>query len=213
MKDYNLCENCEEYYELDVGECGTCEQPLVLDSRDAISVWRLGDIEDGVVGPILAGIREALGRKVVLQPGFVREEPADRSDAGWNGISANVFLRQVDARHQARKGTFLSLGITEENIVPSADYNFLFGYAFKDAAVMSLDPLKGDDPDRELLVERAVKIAVHELGHGLELDHHSYDDGVRCTMVGDEEVDDLDTVDEGTATFCKDCLRKIGPRL
>lgn len=212
MNDYNLCENCNEYHHLDEAECGLCGQPLVLNSKGAISVWRLGDIEDGVIGPILAGIRRSFGRKVVLQPSYIREDLSDRSTQGWNGISATVFLNQVDARHAASEGAFLSLGITKENIVPSSDYNFLFGYAFEDAAVMSLAPLEEDEPERDLLVDRAVKIAVHELGHGLGLDHHGYEDGVECTMVGDEEVDDLDTVDEGTAELCRDCRKVVAAR-
>ena len=105
-----------------------------------------------------------------------------------------------------------SLGITEKNIVPSARYNFLFGYAYMGlpAAVMSLHQLSTDRPSPGVLAQRVLKIAVHEIGHTFGLDHHEYDDGIDCVMVGDEEMDSLDTVDESTALFCEECSGRIG---
>jgi predicted Zn-dependent protease len=208
--DLNICEHCNLLHPLERLECSNCGQPLFIDSRGALSLWRLGDIEAGLLGYIVKGVSDALGVPTVIQPGFVHEKPSARPT--WKGRSARVFLDQILARH--KKGTAVTVGITEDNIVPSSRYNFVFGmgYLGQPAAVISLCPLRDDDPSTELLVQRAVSITVHELGHTAGLDHHGYDEGIECVMVGDEEEDSLDTIDEGSVEFCTDCLRKITKR-
>ena len=206
MRDHNICEHCSLYFETSTRACSQCMQPLVLDARGAISIWRLGDIDDGALGPIMAGVRRIFGKPVVLQPGFLDERPSARPKP-WKGISATTFLKQVERRH--RSGTYLSLGVTETNIVESSSENFLFGLAFETSAVMSLKQIR--DRGRasiELIAERVVKIAAHELGHGLGLDHHPY--GTNCVMEGDLEQDNLITLDAGTDRFCSGCRAALG---
>lgn len=210
MKDYNVCEHCSTYQSLDARDCSGCNQPLIRDARRAISVWRLGDIEDGRLGPLMARLREEFNAPVVLQPSFIDERPSARTD--WKGLSASTFLAQVERRHS--RGTFLSLGITEENITAGRDWNFLFGLGRMDGrtAVMSIHPLD-DGCDDDVLADRIFKIAQHELGHALNLDHHPYGAGVDCTMVGDTEVDSVDTLDASDAGFCADCSSEVKKHL
>ena len=203
MRDHNICENCDLYFAISTRSCSQCRQPLVLDPRGSIEIWRLGDIEDGALGPIMAGVRRIFGKRVVLQPGFIDERPSARAKP-WKGIAASTFLNQLVRRH--RSGTYLSLGISEMNIVSCTQENYLFGLGCETSAVMSLHPLREDGADEELVRERAVKIAAHELGHGLGLDHHGYDDGIECLMIGDTELDTVGTVDAGTDRFCRECL-------
>lgn len=206
-KDWNVCEHCNLYLPLDAAICPNCEQPILLDAKGKISLWRLGDLPDGIIGNLAAGLRVAFGVSAVIQPTFLDERPSQRP--AWRGLSAGVFLDQVERRHLV--SVFVNLGITERNIVPDSRHNFLFGYAYqgKPAAVVSLHALSKDDPSEKLLVTRVLNIAIHEIGHTLGLDHHGYNDNVECVMIGDDEIDSIEGVDECSSTFCADCQRGV----
>ena len=206
MKDTNICENCNHYLSFDCDVCPHCEQAMILDSTGKLCLWRLGGIRDGILGHIAHQLRLAFQLPVLIQPAYLDERPSARPT--WKGLSSTVFLEQVHRRHRA--GTFVSLGITEANIVPDARHNFLFGYAYVGlpAAVISLKAMDADAPTHELLINRASSIAVHEIGHTLGLDHHSYESGIDCVMVGDSEVDSIETLDVGTPQFCEACRLK-----
>lgn len=104
-----------------------------------------------------------------------------------------------------------NLGVTSYNIVPDRNHNFVFGLAYlgHKSAVMSLHPLLVDDPSPATRCCRLYKIAAHELGHSVGLEHHSYDEKIKCLMTGDEDVDCLEELDDEKATFCRSCRKKI----
>ncbi len=185
----------------------------MVDARGAVSLWTLGPMRAGFVRSLSTAVTRALGVPVVVQPAAVDARPSVRSAAGWRGRSANVFLAQVERRKLA--GAVASLGITEDNITPRRDWNFVFGLAYlaRPACVLSLHMLDADCPSRRRLVTRAAKIALHEIGHTFGLDHHSYEEGVDCLMIGDADVDSVETIDARGGRFCADCAAVVARRV
>ncbi len=100
------------------------------------------------------------------------------------------------------------LGIADEDLfVPSL--NFVFGEADLDGpvAVISLTRLRQDfyglKSDESLFYERAVKEAVHELGHCFGLRHCS---DTKCVMHFSNSLQDTDIK---SANFCPLCEKKL----
>ena len=161
--DKSICPKCGAGSARDARLCTTCGTPLVLTSKGAVAVWRLGEVRSDVLDGIVRMIGKSLRLPVVVQPALLDPRPSRRAE--WRGASATAFLNQVDRRTD--RGTVFSLGITEENIVPGAAWNFLFGYAYlgQPSCVITLHQMSSASPKARDLVRRAVTIAIHEIGH------------------------------------------------
>ncbi len=99
------------------------------------------------------------------------------------------------------------LGVVDVDLfVPGL--NFVFGLAAGNTAVISLDRLKpeyyGEMKNVSLFRERALKEAIHELGHTFGL-HHCPE--IRCIMHFSNRLEDTDIKGLG---FCRNCSIKIG---
>ena len=104
------------------------------------------------------------------------------------------------------------LAITDEDLfVPQL--NFVFGEAAIDGRVciISLHRLRpefyGQQPDKSLFTERALKEAIHELGHTFGLRHCP---NPQCVMFFSNMIEDTD---RKSAHFCEETTRKLRPRL
>lgn len=121
---------------------------------------------------------------------------------------STAILERLAADPLAEGGARL-LGITEHDLyVPVL--TFVFGEAQIGGpfALVSLHRLReefyGLPPRPELLLQRAVKEAVHELGHTFGLRHCA---DWRCVMASTHSVERLDVKSEW---FCAKCLRAAG---
>ena len=157
--DSNICPACGGTSALAARQCSRCDETLLLPTRNSIAVWRLGEVRPAVLNGMVRLIAKSLGLPVIVQPSLLDPRPSRRP--GCNGASATAFLNQVARR--SRRGTVFSVGITEENIVPGAAWNYLFGYAYlgMPSCVVTLHQMSSDDPAMDLLVKRAAAIAIH----------------------------------------------------
>lgn len=146
-------------------------------------------------------------------------------------VSCRVVVDQVDARfaYDSARGQFNStailaalavlpaspgailLGVTDGDLyVPVL--TFVFGEAQMPgrASLVSLHRLRNEfyglAPDPDLLRERLLKEALHELGHTQGLRHC---DDWRCVMVRSHAVERLDVK---SAQYCMSCAAHIGLR-
>jgi len=131
--------------------------------------------------------------------------PEDALEIPTGKYRADALLRELKHRRPGR-GVH-RLGITEAE-VSIEDWNFVFGLAEMpgSTAVMSLAKLRPKRSSREsgaLLRERAVKIAVHELGHTFGFRHCGDE---RCVMSYTETAAGVDATE---ATFCAKCRSRL----
>jgi archaemetzincin len=98
--------------------------------------------------------------------------------------------------------------VTEADLYASG-LNFVFGEAAVpgQVAVMSLARLRPQTPghgmDRGLLLERATKVAIHELGHLMGLGHCANE---TCVMWFANSAGELD---RSGREFCRSCGRRL----
>jgi archaemetzincin len=140
-----------------------------------------------------AGLAYAVGRPVPL--------PQDAYDRRRNQYLANALLGlAARAAHALADPGTKVLAVTEADLYAD-DLNFVFGIAQSRgrAAVISLCRL-GLSADPLLRRERALKEAVHELGHTLGLAHCP---NAKCVMHFSNSLADTDRKGNSLCTACE----------
>ena len=163
------------------------------------------------IGPLDAQLLEWLGQSLydkfrmraeilspALDPSFALH--AERQQYHSTEILANM-QRYVNG------STWRLLGITQLDLyIPILTFVFGEAQLGGSSAVVSYHRLQqefyGLPQDRDLLANRLLIEAVHELGHTLRLTHcHDY----QCAMAPSHAVEWIDIKDSG---FCEDCLAR-----
>ena len=168
-----------------------------------IDLFPIGDMDPGVLQKLKVGLKALFGCPV--QIGDPIPIPDQAFDPARNQYLSDAIISSL--RQHKNKSAHL-LGITEVNIYTHG-LNFVFGQADSagHVALISLNQLRGENyglpDDKSILVERALKEAVHELGHTMGLGHCR--DG-NCVMHFSNSLIDTDIK---SCYFCSRCQPKL----
>jgi archaemetzincin len=174
----------------------------------AVYVAALGAVDEEFLTAAEQGLAKAYGVQVRRLPPM--EDPAYAFDAQRKQFSSAHVLRQLLTRMPADAMSLLAL-TGRDLFIPML--SFVLGQAQLNgpAAVVSLARLHqefyGLPPDRQLVVERVTKEAVHEVGHTLGLIHCPDN---KCPMSLSNNVLHVDI--KG-ATLCENCAVVVEDKL
>jgi len=168
-----------------------------------VDLLTIGDIDPCILQELKGGLEAVFGCPVnIIKPIPVPDRAFNRSR---NQYLSDALLDQL--RQQKQKSAHL-LGVTAVDIYTDG-LNFVFGQADAAArvALISLHHLRDEDcalpGGEQLLLERSLKEAVHELGHTLGLGHCE-DTG--CVMHFSNSLIDTDVKGR---YFCSRCRPKL----
>jgi archaemetzincin len=172
-----------------------------------VGVVCAGDVEEDVLNHISEGLGEQL-RAGVANLGRLAIPPEAYSPTR-NQFSSSDILGAFN--RQVKRIEDVLLVVTEVDLyVP--ELNFVFGEAHPQAGacIISLARLglsyAGERADKQLMKERALKEAIHEIGHLLGLGHCTLKD---CVMYFSNSLIDTDRKGRG---FCRSCQKKVAKR-
>ena len=168
----------------------------------------LGSLDADVFDAVAQAVEDAFGVEVAVRAPLPIPEHALNEARGQ--YLSTVILRSLGP--SIPPDALRLLAITDEDLfVPQL--NFVFGEAAIDGRVciVSLHRLRpefyGQQPDKRLFTDRAIKEAVHELGHTFGLRHCR---DPRCVMSFSNTIEDTD---RKSAHFCEETTRKLRPRI
>lgn len=180
-----------------------------------IYLQKIGDINQFVLNKLKKDLKLIFKKyidAVEISPDFISlsESKYERQ------YTASKIINKI-IEHEEEKGFFRTLGVTEKDITKKnlslvGVVNFVFGAARKSVgvAVISTKRLREEfyrRPENESLFQlRALKEAVHELGHTFYLKHCKDNS---CVMKKSSGTRSLRDTDEKSHSFCKSCLEKI----
>ena len=152
-----------------------------------------GELVQLVVDLGRAGLSVTLSEAAALPPSAY-----DRDRGQFRAERLLALVRGLDGRR--------ILAVTGRDLYAEG-LNFVFGIADAPgrAAVISLARLRGGGADEETFRTRAVKEALHELGHTLGLPHCP---NPLCLMHFSNSLDDTD---RKSSRLCEACVLRAGP--
>jgi len=176
-----------------------------------LTVLRIGNVNIETVQQVLHGLSQAFPEVKCTLSESVMPIPKEAYNQLRRQYHSTRILAKIINFVEKSKSDVV-LGVTTFDLyVPSL--NFVFGEAHcpGNVAIISLFRLNpefyGQSPDKQLFYERAVKEAVHEVGHTLSLGHCK---NTSCVMFFSNSI--LDT-DRKKSTFCEKCSTLVAGAL
>lgn len=164
----------------------------------------VGGVDHGILAEIASALKEVFKRDSDIEDAV--PVPEDAYDPKRRQYHSTLVLEHLKA--PTKEGYERLLGVTEEDLyVP--ELNFVFGEAdpSSGASVISLRRLRqefyGLRPDQGLFTLRAIKEAIHEIGHTYGLGHCP---DPRCIMHFSNSLMDTDIKGPG---LCPVCVRRL----
>jgi len=166
-----------------------------------LTIIQLGKIAENILTSVTSELRETFDLATeTTQP---IEVPKEICNFIRRQYPAPVVLKFISEKFHGR-----ALGITNEDLY-AEDLNFVFGQAYSpgNAALISILRLNPtfykQKSNEDLLIERAVKEAVHEVGHMIGLRHCP---DMTCVMSFSNTVGD---VDRKAKNLCVACQKQL----
>ncbi len=170
-------------------------------SRGLIAVLPFGSAAEDVIRIVADSIQGILKLPVDLLAPIPLPEGAFLP--ARQQYNAMALIKYIAAEHAG--GHMKVLGITSRDIAnPILTYVFGEAYMNGTASIMSYARLgTGAGPEsvsREMLLDRAVKVGIHEIGHTFNIPHCHHD---RCVMRGSHNIMELDGKLNYLCAYCE----------
>lgn len=177
-----------------------------------IYIIRFEGVEEKILEYIREGVEESFRGGICEIIDDILELPMKAYNSLRGQYLSELLLEEVSKyalKLSPESGTkYIVLGIADVDIY-SPGMNFIFGLAQcpGKAALISLFRLRpefyGDEPNQDLFLERALKEAVHEIGHTLGLKHCK---NQFCVMFFSLHIG---MTDRKSRFFCDNCMKSI----
>lgn len=177
-----------------------------------IFIIRVGSVERRILSSLKKGIEDSIRGEACIILEDIIQLPKDAYNHLRQQYASEPLLKEV-LRYALRLESIMEkrcrvLGVTEADIY-APGMNFIFGEAQCPgrAAIISLFRLRpefyGDEPNEKLFIERAIKEAVHEIGHTFGLRHCG---NPLCVMHFSLHIY---MTDRKRSEFCENCSRRM----